>query len=140
MQHIEDALNTSETVAIVLSADDLPRVYPIHAELQSELLLDSQVFKDSGAGDWLGFYDWLRTKTGELIGVRLWVDEVNIHLSNATHCVNVVADKKCFPFVVYFGDQREFEDEQSCDQDFGSNMLMLGAGKFALTFNSPRPL
>ena len=43
------------------------------------------------------------------------------------------------PFVIYLGAEREFEDEQSCDHDFGDNMLLVSSDKFALTFNAPSP-
>jgi hypothetical protein len=135
---MNNAPQKTGTVAVVLSAVERPCVYQIPDASGPELVLGGEVFKDSGAGDWLGFYDWLRTKTGKIIGIRLWVDEVSRHLRAAAVCVNVVANTECFPFVVYLGDEREFADENSCDQDFGSNMLLLSSGKFALTFNSPR--
>ena len=134
---MNNALQKTEFVAVVLSAVERPCVYPISDVSGSELMLGGEVFKDSGAGDWLGFYDWLRTRTGKIIGVRLWVDEVNRDLRAAAGCVNVVGNAECFPFVIYLGDEREFADENSGDQDFGSNLLLLSSGKFALTFNSP---
>ncbi|MCM5683007.1 hypothetical protein M8A51_26190 [Schlegelella sp. S2-27] len=135
---MNNALQSTGTVAVVLSAVERPCVYPIPDVSESELVLEGEVFKDSGAGDWLGFYDWLRTKTGNIIGVRLWADEASHHLRAAGGCVNVITNTECFPFVVFLGDEREFVDENSCDQDFGSNMLLLSSGKFALTFSSPR--
>lgn len=66
--------NAAETVAVVLSPSEKPRVYTVADLSGSEFVLGNEVFSDSGAGDWLGFYDWLRTKSGKVIGVRLWVD------------------------------------------------------------------
>ncbi|WP_422014362.1 hypothetical protein [Roseateles sp.] len=129
---------TTGTVAVVISANELPRFYSIQEDLHSELLLNGEAFTDSGSGDWLGFYDWLRTKSDEVIGVRIWVDKPNRHLSNAARCLNVASAKNNFPFVIYFSSDREFEDIKSCDQEFGSNMLFLSSEKFAFTFSSPR--
>ena len=131
------ALNATGTVAVVLSPTEQPRVYAINDLSGSKFSLGNEVFTDSGAGDWLGFYDWLRTKSGTVIGVRLWTDEANDQIRAAGRCAGVAAGDSCFPLVVYLGAEREFEDEKSCDQDFGSNMLLLGPNGFALTFNSP---
>lgn len=134
---MNDVLRTTDTVAIVLSRFERPHVHAIADEIESELVLGSERFSDSGSGDWLGFYDWLRSKSGEVIGVRLWVDDVNPQIRAAGQCVGVVTGEDCFPLVIYLGAEREFEDEQSCDQDFGGNMLLVSSDKFVLTFNAP---
>mgnify|MGYP001162896241 CR=1 FL=1 len=130
--------NATGTVAVVLSSSEQPRVYAIADLSGSKFTLGNEVFTDSGAGDWLGFYDWLRSKSGDVIGVRLWTDEVNDRIRTLGRCAGVVANDRCFPLLIYLGAEREFEDGQSCDQDFGSNMLLVSSNGFALTFNSPR--
>ena len=131
------ALNSTRTVAVVLSPAEQPRVYAIDDLSRSKFVLGNEVFSDSGSGDWLGFYDWLRTKSGNVIGVRLWADEANDQIRAAGRCAGVAADDRCFPLVVYLDAEREFDEERSCDQDFGSNMLLVSSNGFALTFNSP---
>lgn len=132
-----DTIPRSSKVAVVMSASHLPRVHAIQDALGSELALGDDLFRDSGLGDWLGFYDWLRTRSGEVIGVRVWIDEVNEQIRAAGSCANVISGRDCFPLSIYFGDSREFEEELSCDQDFGSNMLLLSSNAFALTFKAP---
>jgi hypothetical protein len=97
------------------------------------------LFRDSGLGDWLGFYDWLRTRSGEVIGVRLWVDDANEQIRATAACAGVTAERDFFPLTIYLGEPREFEEELSCDQDFGSNMLLVSPNAFAMTFNAPEP-
>lgn len=138
--HMNDVFSTAKSVAVILSRSEGPQVLAIPDELGSELVLESERFRDSGSGDWLGFYDWLRAKSGEVIGVRLWVDDVNPQMRAAGQCVGVVTAESCFPFLIYLGAEREFEDEQSCDQDFGGNRLMVSSNKFVLTFNAPSSL
>jgi hypothetical protein len=41
----------------------LARVHTIRGKLGSEIMLGEEVFKDSGLGDWLEFYDWSRVKS-----------------------------------------------------------------------------
>ncbi|MDH4426297.1 MAG: hypothetical protein QE495_07580 [Acidovorax sp.] len=124
-------------VAVVLSLSEQPRVYAIADLSGSKFTLGTDVFTDSGAGDWLGFYDWLRSTSGDVIGVRLWTDEVNDRIRSLGRYEGVVADDSCSPLLIYFGAEREFDDVQSCDQDFGSNMLLVSSNGLALTFNSP---
>ena len=97
------------------------------------------MFRDCGLGDWLGFYDWLRTTAGEVIGVQLWVDEPRAIglLQAASSYVGVEASKDCLPFRVFFKAERQFDEQASCDQDFGSNLLLRGNSGLVLTFNAP---
>lgn len=134
---MHDVLQTTGTVAVVLSANAQPVVYAVPDPLGPLLAIGNEEFRDAGQGDWLGFYDWLRTKAGEVIGVRLWVDDVNAQIRALHPCAGVVAGETCFPLLIYFGEERAFEEQLSDDQDFGSNRLLVGPGKFALTFNAP---
>jgi hypothetical protein len=57
----------------------LPKLQPAYlvesATIEgSSIEMGGTTFRDSGAGDWLGFYDWLRTSDNEVIGVRQYVD------------------------------------------------------------------
>lgn len=134
-----DTIFRGSKVAVVMSASHPPCVHAIPDDLGSQLALGEDLFRDSGLGDWLGFYDWLRTRSGEVIGVRLWIDDVSEQIRAAGSCANVISERDCFPLAIYFGESREFEEELSCDQDFGSNMLLVGANAFAVTFNAPEP-
>ena len=133
-----DTIPRDGKVAVVMSASHLPCVHAIPDTLGSELALGDDLFRDSGLGDWLGFYDWLRTRSGEVIGVRVWIDQVNEQIRAAGSCANVISERDCFPLSIYFGESREFAEELSSDQDFGSNMLLVSANAFAVTFNAPK--
>ena len=97
------------------------------------------MFRDTGSGDWLGFYDWLRAGTGEVVGVRLWVDEPDGPIRAAAACCEVTANENLFPLVIQLGAARAFVDDLSDDQDFGANRLLASFDRLALTFNAPTP-
>lgn len=135
---MEEDIPANATVAVVVSISEQPRIHIICGALGPEVVLDEEVFQDAGLGDWLGFYDWLRTKSGEVIGVRLWIDEPSEQARTLSRCAGVVTGEHGSPLVIYLSNARDAEDSMSDDQDFGCNMLLLGADKFALTFNAPR--
>jgi len=94
-------------------------------------------FRDSGAGDWLGFYDWLRTSDNEVIGVRQYVDPDpkvdQILLELARH--DVVVDKRMRTVEIFFSNRRDYHELKSSDQDFGDNRMFLADdGSILLTF------
>ena len=122
------------TVAVVLSPHALPKLYPLAEEPEEEMDLDGQKFKDSGLGDWQGFYDWLRTSSGKVIGVQQWLDEPHVHVGALARCRNVVLPSHQASLLIFFENERAFNTELSNDQDFGSNRLLLGQDAFALTF------
>lgn len=136
--HREEASTADTKVAVVLSASQQPCLHTIRGALGPEITLGEEVFEDAGLGAWLGFYDWLRTKSGDVIGVRLWVDEASEQIRAAGRCAGVVTGEDGSPLVIYLGEAREFEEAMSDDQDFGFNMLQVSDEKFALTFNPPR--
>ena len=137
--NMEENVPAIATVAVVVSPSEQPRIHTIRGALGPEIVLDEEVFRDAGLGDWLGFYDWLRTKSGEVIGVRLWIDEPSEQVRTLSRCAGVVTGELGSPLVIHLSNARDVEDHLSDDQDFGSNMLLLSADRFALTFNAPRP-
>ena len=126
----------SSTVAVVLTEHEQPRTFALPNVPEREIELNGLRFEDSGLGDWLGFYDWLRTTSGNVIGVRLWLDEWNSHVDALGMCMNVSVPDGKKQVLVHFGAERDFEPAASDDQDFGANRLFIGEG-YALTFNSP---
>ena len=100
------------------------------------------IFRDSGAGDWLGFYDWLRASDDAVIGVRQHVDpdpmadRILLELSRD----DVIVDKKMRSLEVFFSRDRDYDVLRSSDQDFGDNRLFVGDdGSILLTFLSRAP-
>jgi len=89
------------------------------------------------ASGWFGFYDWLRMSTGDIIGVRLYLDEP-VPITGAALALLCSLDARNSRDVVYifFGTDRQFDLSLSDDQDFGGNVLYLGqSGSVGLVFN-----
>jgi len=55
----------------------MPQIIEISEEqaMAPVLRLAGQDFRDSGAGEWLGFYDRILDRKGEMIGIQQWIDE-----------------------------------------------------------------
>jgi hypothetical protein len=127
-----------EFLAVVLSARGVPRLVQISAaeNIAPVVRLAGEDHADSGAGDWLGFYDWLRDSAGEVIGVQQWIDEAASYPFSKCF-VGVQPDLDSLCVRIFFGQSREVDGALSCDQDFGSNRLLVADDSIALTFNAP---
>jgi hypothetical protein len=93
--------------------------------------------RSSDFGDWLGFYDWLRTQRGLLVGVRLRPDSPEILR---------LVEPFMGPFVVIGDDgvtirtsvDDVIAEAKSDDADFGGNSVFLGnEGSLAIKFFCP---
>ncbi len=128
----------SEFLAVVLSSHGGPRVMKLSAAeaVGPSIRLAEADYLDSGAGDWLGFYDWLRNPQGEVIGVQQWIDEVST-FPFSTKFEGVEANDRHGVLRIFFGQSREVDEANSCDQDFGHNRLLVAGGSVALTFQGP---
>lgn len=72
----------------------------------------------SMAGEWTGFYDWLRGHDGTLRGVRYWPFESTqfvIQIAKGLSYIHAV-EGKCLE--IFFGSERATLDHLSSDQDF----------------------
>ena len=129
---------SSEFLAVLLSPLGVPRVMKLSAAevVAPGIRLAEADYLDSGAGDWLGFYDWLRNLQGEVIGVRQWIDEVST-FPFSTKFEGVEASGKHGFLRIFFGQSREVDEANSCDQDFGHNRLLVAGESVALTFLGP---
>jgi hypothetical protein len=125
-------------VAVVLSPAAAPRLVEVYQSDYAEpyLTICGAKFKDSGAGDWLGFYDWLRTTEGKIVGVRQRIDEPSTFPFHERF-QGVVESREGKEVCVFFGSAREFDEAESCDTDFGNNCLFTAGGDIALTFEVP---
>lgn len=122
-------------VAVVLSVDAPPSLVALSEKDQaaSSIHLDGISFTDTGAGDWLGFYDWLRNSEGTVLGVRQYIDDrSSILLEKSFSGTEVEAEHGIVR--IYFGEERDFDETKSCDQSFGDNRLLVAERKVALTF------
>ena len=65
-------MSMAKSLAIVLT--EPPTLVVLPMEVGDSVSLLGKGFVDGGLGDWIGFYDWLRTRDGKLLGVRSWLD------------------------------------------------------------------
>ena len=125
---------------MILDRDAPPAVRFLADLPESEIELDGERFQDTGLGDWIGFYDWLRPQAGEVIGVRLWPDIANDHLAGVRRCVGTESHHDGRELSIFFGQDRAFHPALSGDQDFGGNRLFVGNARYVMTFNAPMTL
>ena len=99
---------------------------------------DNTTFRNQGFGDFTGFYDWLRNKDGEVIGVRyLPVDELKFLWHALANLPYVKVNQKIKSIEFYFSNDRTVDESVSDDQDFGSNSVYKSDdGIFAISFYS----
>ena len=127
----------NSVVAVLLSAREMPQLVELSEEdrTASNIELRGKAFADTGAGDWLGFYDWLRNSEGQIIGVRQYIDDRSV-FPFSRKFEGVETDAAHGVVCVFFGQSREFDEAASCDQDFGDNRLLANGEEVALTFNA----
>jgi hypothetical protein len=103
--------------------------------ISEEICVNSVEYRDVGRGDWTGFYDFLRTGEGAIIGIRyspLLDDAAMLSDLKGKPYARVLPNST---FELFFSAERSFVPELSEDQDFGDNMVLRSAsGEYALTF------
>jgi hypothetical protein len=134
----EAVLREYDTVAVILSGSSPPMIQGIADSIGTQLYLDDEVFLDLGKGDWLGFYDWLRPAPGQIAGVRIWLDKELPRPLFKCQGVELIETNQ--ELLIFFDQDRQFNESLSGDQEFISNQLFISAERFVLTFNSPRPV
>jgi hypothetical protein len=92
---------------------------------------DTEYF-ELDAGDWEGFYDWLRTERDNIIGCRFWAwDHVASIFAAAATLSYCAVDNGSL--CIYFSEERSFIPEISDDQDFlFSKVYKSNTGDYAL--------
>lgn len=130
-------MSMAKSLAIVLT--EPPTLVLLPAEVGDSVSLRGKGFVDSGLGDWIGFYDWLRTRDGKLLGVRSWLDEMGAEDLRRTLAQNSAVELGKGDVRVWFSADRDFDEAFSADQDLGTHRIVrAGADEFALTFNVER--
>jgi len=116
----------------------MPQIIEISEEqaMAPVLRLAGQDFRDSGAGEWLGFYDRILDRKGEMIGIQQWIDEFS-HLQFFKNFLGMEINLVQQVVRIFFGDAREVDEASSASQDFGSNRLLVDGESVALTFYLP---
>lgn len=95
-------------------------------------------YRATSTGDFTGFYDWLRDRSGKIIGLRYWPGsegKLPLHTLNHLPYVRVPPGGTCIE--VYFSQKRETDESRSDDQAFGGNSHFLSdSGELAICFET----
>ena len=104
---------------------------------QKAFIVDGKKYFDAGYGEWTGFYDWLRSSDGALLGVRYWLDKSTQFLEVYARKLSYVRVDPSRCIEVYFSDQRAFESKLSADQAFMYDALFRAVdGEYAIAFGA----
>ena len=103
-----------------------------------EFSLDGRVYRDKGYGAWTGFYDWLRDRHGQIVGLRYWPFEETRFLTDSLRALPYVRVDEDRSFVeFYLADARAVDHELSDDQHFGDNRLFAtDSGELGISFGT----
>lgn len=92
------------------------------------LTVDGQIYRPVGP-EWSGFYDWLRSKDGEVIGVRYHVTEDTRFLLKEASALNYAMIGQHEDVCIFFGDNRAFDPARSDDQDIAYDQVFVSNGE-----------
>jgi hypothetical protein len=103
----------------------------------AKVKVDSTEYLQVTDYDWTGFFDWLRSASEEVIGVRYCpFEEFRFVFKAAREVPNVLVTGNS-AVEVYFGENRQVDPSNSCDQDFGENEVYRSRdGKVAIAFGT----
>jgi len=123
-------------IAVVL--DPLPKVLVIPKEASAfDILVDH--FEDVGLGVLNGFYDFLRSGGGAIVGIRyLPYPDAEFVLNEVPQGggLRVANEGSEGMLLIFWGDDQTFDPSTSADQYFGDNTVYRSkyTGKLALSF------
>lgn len=111
-------------------------------EATDVIRLNGHNFRRESDFDAHAYYDWLRNRNGEILGLRLdLVEESQYIIEQIEHLDYVETENKKTYFRIvylYFGTDRHFEPTLSADQAFWDCFLYFSEnGQIALTFLLP---
>jgi hypothetical protein len=124
-------------IAVVLNPR--PLVIPIQKDAVTFDVLGDH-FEDVGLGYHNGFYDFLRSRTGAVIGTRFLPcadAEVALKAVAESEGISRAKDGKLPLLLIFWGPHRDFDPEAPCDQSFGNNYIYRSkqSGKLAIGFS-----
>ena len=96
-----------------------------------------EVPPDDEGGLFLGFYDWLRSRQGSVVGVQLTFHDGRDAVRAALGEARVGTWLTGYVFRVLFGDHADIDEESSVDQEFSvSRCYVDSAKRVALLFDA----
>jgi len=104
----------------------------------SRVSINDENFEDIGAGDTNGFYDFLRTPQGRIVGVRFapFVEHSDI-CDSATQGegLRITGTAPTASVELYWGSDRQYSENRSADQFMDYNYIFRGPSRtYAITF------
>ncbi len=123
---------------VVINQDSHSKLI-FHDELSRSFVFEGQVFEAiEGDNSWLGFYDWLRLASGEVVGLRIRFDEArNVDLIHPYVGNRLILDSDLA--VIRFTLEGVPIEKISGDADFSGNEIFRGNdGAIAITFYAPK--
>jgi hypothetical protein len=84
----------------------------------SGFVVGNNRYVDAAFGDWTGFYDWLRSADGNLLGVRYTPSEGTEFLVEYMSKLSYVNADPSGHIEIYFSEERVIDAKLSCDQEF----------------------
>jgi hypothetical protein len=127
-------------VMVSLGDGDARRI--VDADIDKTVVVDGEEFRPVSKGGSISMFDWLRDAAGEILGVRFWMDMMD------RDSLEILRERD--PWVVesgddnylkvFFGDDRDFVEDESQDADIGFSALCLKAGnrQVILFFDVPQ--
>lgn len=140
----EPGVKLRDLLLIVLSRDQQPALHRIpHASLTQSFAVGDEQFTEITNDDFFGFYDWLRLEKGKIVGLYVHLDEsegrdLGVPALMGVETVSPPEWQGAKDMRIWFSRQSEFDENLSCDQDFGDNGIFHGSkGSVILVFNAP---
>jgi hypothetical protein len=129
---------TESEFVIAITLDAPPRIHSI-PKGAAEFHFSGDRFVDVGLGPHNGFYDFLRSRGGEILGVRYLPSpdaEVLLTVVPEHGGLRFANDGQVRVLLIFWGENRDFDPETSSDQYFGDNAVYRGedSGKLAIAF------
>lgn len=112
---------------LLINLRTTPELFLIDSLLPQQFKIFDEQYTDLKFGDFNGFYDWLRVKSGKIIGIRFKPFDESELIAEYTHhlpyCRLNYSGKNLESLEIYFSKERDFDFEISNDAYFGGNNL-----------------
>ena len=130
------SVELESVIAVILDARPQIHVVPKGA---ANFEFSGDHYEDVGLGVHNGFYDFLRSRSGAILGVRyLPSPDAEVVLSGVSQGdgLRFANDGQMRVLLIFWGDEQDFDPETSSDQYFGDNAVYRGkdSGKLAIAF------
>ena len=86
--------------------------------------------------EWSGFYDWLRSERGFVLGIRYHPNEDTNFLLKDAAGLSYATVGPYEDLCIFFGEDRAFDPAQSQDQDFAYDQVYSSAAGSAICFSA----